>query len=598
MPPEASIIIRTLNEGKHLEKLLIAITEQTYTDWEMILVDSGSTDNTVQIAQKYTDNIYHMRKEDFTFGKSLNIGCDKATGKYLVFVSAHIYPLSNTWLSNLIKPLEDPQVGMVYGSQRVGPENSIAEERSLLANFINTSQIMIDEPAGHNGNSAIRRNLWAKYHFDERLTGLEDMAWAKLIQRDGFRVYYSAGARIVHIHEESLKQVYRRFFREALAYKYIFPSYRLNRVDAAKMLCHWILGDILYCLKHPTSLPKWARIIPERYLESTGKYNGNHYHTKLKRKFLQNELSSNTFREASNKQTIDTKEYGTKTVLIKLAYVNILKPSYITPETDQRVNIAYSGIVLASNKNTDNVSVGDKIIGTNVSNSDTQFSVDNFPSYKNGKLLIPASRYVHVSPDDIHKIPDEITLREGPSIVYLGMCMQLLDQIKFRVHSTACVVGSGLVGSLLSQMLSNNGIKVTVISDNPYQNALLWKYDVNTMQETPELSTFDYLINTTEIAHWSRLLISQKGEHAIVIQLGTDKSLDIDTHNNPNRFISVSDTTQKSCDNASSNVMRSRVDLSDYTDSVFELDNNLPISSEEKPPMNVLVEISKDLTYV
>ncbi len=152
MPPETSIVIRTLNEGKHLEKLLIAITEQTYTDWEIILVDSGSTDQTLQIAQKFTTNIYHMRKEDFTFGRSLNIGCDKATGKYLVFVSAHIYPLSNTWLNNLIKPLNDPQIGMVYGSQRVGPQNSIAEERSLLGNFINTSQIMIDEPAGHNGN--------------------------------------------------------------------------------------------------------------------------------------------------------------------------------------------------------------------------------------------------------------------------------------------------------------------------------------------------------------------------------------------------------------------------------------------------------------
>ena len=207
MPPESSIVIRTLNEGKHLEKLLIAITEQTYTDWEIILVDSGSTDDTIQIAQKYTKNIYHMRKEDFTFGRSLNIGCEKANGKYLVFVSAHIYPLSNNWLSNLINPLEDPQIGMVYGAQRVGPENSIAEERSLLGNFINTSQIMIDEPSGHNGNSAIRHNLWLRYQFDERLTGLEDMAWAKLIQRDGFRVFYSAEARIVHIHEESLKQV-------------------------------------------------------------------------------------------------------------------------------------------------------------------------------------------------------------------------------------------------------------------------------------------------------------------------------------------------------------------------------------------------------
>jgi len=598
MPPETSIVIRTLNEGKHLEKLLIAITEQTYNDWEIILVDSGSTDDTVHIAQKYTKNIYHMLKQDFTFGRSLNIGCEKANGKYLVFVSAHIYPLSNTWLSNLIKPLEDPKIGMVYGAQRVGPENSIAEERSLLGNFITTSQIMIDEPAGHNGNAAIRHNLWLRYQFDERLTGLEDMAWAKLIQRDGFRVFYSAEARIVHIHEESLKQVYRRFFREALAYKFIFPSYRLNRKDAAKMLCHWIIGDILYCCKHPTSLAKWPRIIPERYLECTGKYKGNHYHSNLKREFISNELSSDAFIQASTKQTIDSRWDETNNVLVKLAYVNILKPSYITTNADQRVNLAYSGIVIEAGKNANNISVGDKIVATNVSNNAINFSVENGTSYDTGSLTIPRSGYLYVSSDELHKIPDEITLREAPSIGYLGMCMNLLDKVTFRTQSTACVIGAGLVGSLLSQILSNKGVKVTVISDNPYQNALLWKYDVNTLQETSPLGNFDYLINTTEIAHWSDLLISSKNEHAVVIQLGLDKSRTSLTHNSTNAIITINKPTQKTCDKAAFNVARSRIDLSDYTDSVFELDQNLPLASKEKPSVNILVEISKDLTFV
>ena len=60
MTPETSIVIRTLNEGKHLEKLLTSICDQNYTDWEIILIDSGSTDNTIEIAERYTSNIYHL----------------------------------------------------------------------------------------------------------------------------------------------------------------------------------------------------------------------------------------------------------------------------------------------------------------------------------------------------------------------------------------------------------------------------------------------------------------------------------------------------------------------------------------------------------
>ena len=72
MPPETSIVIRTLNEGKHIGRLLEGIVQQTYRDWEIVLIDSGSTDQTLEVASQYTSNIYHMPKEEFTFGRSLN----------------------------------------------------------------------------------------------------------------------------------------------------------------------------------------------------------------------------------------------------------------------------------------------------------------------------------------------------------------------------------------------------------------------------------------------------------------------------------------------------------------------------------------------
>ncbi len=67
-----SIIIRTYNESEYIEKLLIALKSQTLKDIEIILVDSESTDKTVEIAQKYCDRIINIKKSDFTFGYSLN----------------------------------------------------------------------------------------------------------------------------------------------------------------------------------------------------------------------------------------------------------------------------------------------------------------------------------------------------------------------------------------------------------------------------------------------------------------------------------------------------------------------------------------------
>ena len=157
--PETSIVIRTRNEERHLGRLLEAIREQTYTAWEILLVDSGSTDATLEVAHRYIpeSHIHHIAPHEFTYGRSLNLGCRQARGRYLVFVSAHTYPVNNTWLSNLVRPFDDPMVAMVYGRQRGVAFSRLSEERDLERMFGVTSKVLIDEPFGHNANSAVRR---------------------------------------------------------------------------------------------------------------------------------------------------------------------------------------------------------------------------------------------------------------------------------------------------------------------------------------------------------------------------------------------------------------------------------------------------------
>jgi glycosyltransferase involved in cell wall biosynthesis len=87
--PVASIIIRAKNEEALVGEVLTAVYEQTFRDFEVILVDSGSTDRTVEIARTFPIKIVEIRPEEFTYGRALNIGCKAAQGQFLVFVSAH-----------------------------------------------------------------------------------------------------------------------------------------------------------------------------------------------------------------------------------------------------------------------------------------------------------------------------------------------------------------------------------------------------------------------------------------------------------------------------------------------------------------------------
>lgn len=96
-PRRVSVVIRALNEGKHIGRLLKGLEQQTVKLDEVILVDSGSTDNTVAIAEAAGCTVVHIAKNEFSFGRALNKGCAAASGDILLFASAHVYPVYN-WL--------------------------------------------------------------------------------------------------------------------------------------------------------------------------------------------------------------------------------------------------------------------------------------------------------------------------------------------------------------------------------------------------------------------------------------------------------------------------------------------------------------------
>lgn len=286
-PCTASVVIRTLNESEHLPRLLEALQAQKLgpgLELETVVVDSGSTDDTVDIARRFGCRIRHIRKEQFSFGFSLNVGCEFATGDVLAFVSGHCIPASNSWLAELAAPLLDGVAQYSYGRQ-IGAETTKFSENQLFAKYFpDHSMLPQDGFFCNNANAAITRAAWQHYKFNETVTGLEDMELSKRLVDDGGKVAYVATAPVHHIHNETWAQVRHRYEREALAMQRIAPNLHVNAVDAARFFVSGVLNDVSVALSKRSLLQNAAGIVAFRAMQYFGTYRGSREHRKISQK--------------------------------------------------------------------------------------------------------------------------------------------------------------------------------------------------------------------------------------------------------------------------------------------------------------------------
>lgn len=276
-----SIIIRCFNEERHIGTLLEHVFRQTVREPQVIVVDSGSTDGTLGIVSKFPVQLVRVSPADFTFGYSLNQGCRRATGTYLVMASAHVVPCGPDWLRRLIEPFADPRVALVYGRQ-VGDDRTRFSEHQLFAKqYPQQSNPDQQMPFCNNANAAIRRSLWLEHPYDEALSGLEDLAWGKWAVERGHRIAYNAEAAIVHIHEESPAQIKRRHMREALALKQIVPDSHVTMAEFAALLLSNVGRDMVAAIRQRRFLGVFTDILIFRSMQYWGTYRGMNYRSPL-----------------------------------------------------------------------------------------------------------------------------------------------------------------------------------------------------------------------------------------------------------------------------------------------------------------------------
>lgn len=281
-----SIVFRALNEAKFIEDAILACKRQVLDDgleFEIVLVDSGSTDGTLEIANRHDLKIVHIPQAMFSFGRSLNWGSEAATGEYLAFISAHCIPSTDRWLQNLVQPLLDGTAVYSYGKQ-VGDDHNKFSEKQLFAKYFGERDLIQTESCFvNNANSCVTKEAWERHKFDEEVTGLEDMVLGKALINDGLAIAYCADATVIHIHEENWGEVRRRYYREALVLRKVLPEVNLGLGDAIRYTVAGILNDSSAALENKCFFSKIGGIFAFRFMQYYGSYKGHNELRKLSR---------------------------------------------------------------------------------------------------------------------------------------------------------------------------------------------------------------------------------------------------------------------------------------------------------------------------
>ncbi|MDD3535891.1 MAG: glycosyltransferase [Candidatus Cloacimonetes bacterium] len=272
-----SIILRAKNEMPWLAETLSMLKRQKNQGFELIAVDSGSTDGSYELLQEYQpDILYQIAPESYIPGKVLNAAIAKAKGEIIVFNNADSIPLDEDWLDKLTAPFaEDAELIAVYANQ-VPRQEAIPLVRKDYERAFGDGKISAQWRHFFSlASSAVRREIILEYPFDEDIQYSEDIEWSWRMKQMGYKIRYLPEARVEHSHNYTLKQIKKRYYGEGKAEGFIYQDL-FHKEPAQKSFFRsvWLafiaeyLRDIVYLVKHKEY--KW--IVPAKFYRFAQRY--------------------------------------------------------------------------------------------------------------------------------------------------------------------------------------------------------------------------------------------------------------------------------------------------------------------------------------
>ena len=304
MHPDATIVIPTKNGGdlfkQVLDRVFSQVTQYTY---EVICVDSGSTDQTLQIIQETPAKLIQIPPEEFGHGKTRNLGASQGTGEFICFLTQDALPVHESWLENMLNAMKmDPEIAGGFGRHLPYPGCNFIDERDINGLFdgfghsdtiyYNEDQTQYDNDPGYrsvlaffsDNNSCLRRSVWAQFPYPD-VEFAEDQIWMRQMIEKGYKKVYCPEASVYHSHNYDPSTYFMRYYDEHKGLYEIHGYMNLPRwyyVPAAA--AKHVLGDWRYIRGTGNGTKQKLKMlvysVRRNYARYTAGYIGGHYHLK------------------------------------------------------------------------------------------------------------------------------------------------------------------------------------------------------------------------------------------------------------------------------------------------------------------------------
>src|SRR3712207_1726469 len=257
-----SVVIPVKDGGADLYRCLDRIRAQRLDqELEIVVVDSGSRDGSVEVARSFGARVHGIRPEDFNHGATRNLGVSLASGRYLVFTSQDAEPQGEDWLSSLVEPLrEDESIAGVYGRQ-VPHANAKPPERFFLEFLYGPNrkvqqasspgELSMQTTLFSNANSVIRRDVLERFPFAADIIMSEDQEWSQRVLLAGYTIRYEPRAVVRHSHPYTLRAAFRRFFDSGVsADRSYLAGARPSQVVLYREAARYVREEVRWLVRH------------------------------------------------------------------------------------------------------------------------------------------------------------------------------------------------------------------------------------------------------------------------------------------------------------------------------------------------------------
>jgi rhamnosyltransferase len=277
--PLVTIIIRSYNEGWALKETLAALHVQNYSNWELIVIDSGSTDGSVELIKAFFPyQFIQISSSDYHPSRVMNCGMRLSRSEYAIFLNADATPQDSNWLRPLVKSLLNPNNAAVFGKQIPRPNCEAVYACDYERCFGENREAAKWDHFFSMVSSGIRKDVWSLRGFSEEVRYSEDDEYTRWCRRNGWNIVYCPESVVMHSHNYTPKQAFKRNRGEGEALAVICKDNSSN-YNWLKFVGLGYLRDAVrdfeFCLKRGC-LHEWPHALKIRAIQRYGKYHGFH----------------------------------------------------------------------------------------------------------------------------------------------------------------------------------------------------------------------------------------------------------------------------------------------------------------------------------